>query len=233
MTDTELRKILIERLPDEILNRGGQILYSGIDTVRRGDFYFLGFNPAADGTNAPLGDMRIEDKNWSAYTCQCWMCKGKCDPRTCPKRGGAKHQKNVKQIMSQLGLDPKETFSTNFLFVESDDVPKLKKERFFRDHVDACWHVHKTLLAVVRPTYIVCLGNGKWDSAYSLVREKADDKSSERYGEERIGRCVAFKSFAAKFELDCGKPLETTVVGLLHPSYWQCPAGLARFIDSK
>jgi uracil-DNA glycosylase len=161
------------------------------------------------------------------------MCEGKCDPQICPKTGDAKHQKNVKHIMSQLGLKPKETFATNLVFNESKNVSKLKEEPVFRDHVDACWLAHKKLLAVVRPTYIVCLGNGKRDSAYSLVREKADEKSGERFSDERIGRGWAFKKFVGKFRLDCGESLEATVVGVLHPSYWQCPPGLVRFIESK
>jgi hypothetical protein len=124
MTDTGLRKILAECLSREILNRGGQILYSGIDTLRPGSFYFVGFNPAADGTNGLLQEMRLHDKNWSAYTRQCWMCKGKCDPEACPHTGEAKHQKNVQRIMCELGLKPEEALATNLVFVESSGIIK-------------------------------------------------------------------------------------------------------------
>ena len=82
MTQAELQNIVEQHLTDDILSRDGQLLYSGIDTLTCGDFYFVGFNPAADGTNDPLHELRLHDKDWSAYTCQCWMCKGKCNPAT-------------------------------------------------------------------------------------------------------------------------------------------------------
>jgi hypothetical protein len=34
MTDTDLQEILTECIPGDILKRNGQILYSGIDTLR-------------------------------------------------------------------------------------------------------------------------------------------------------------------------------------------------------
>jgi hypothetical protein len=182
---------------------------------------------------AALDDLQLGRTNWSAYTCQCWMCEGKCDPQICPKTGDAKHQKNVKHIMSQLGLKPKETFATNLVFVESDDIPTLKREPFFRDNVDACWQVHKKMLAEIRPKYIVCLGNGENDSAYSLVRKKAYDVKNEKPSDKKVGRCRAFKKFVGGFHFDEGEPLDVIVVGVLHPSRWQCPSGLVRFIESK
>lgn len=109
MTDSELQQILAQCLSGDILNREGQILYSGIDTLTPGDFYFIGFNPVADGTNEPLRGIRLHHRNWSAYTCQCWMCKGKCDPKICPKTSKAKHQRNVQHIMAELGVKPEET----------------------------------------------------------------------------------------------------------------------------
>jgi len=182
MTQEELRTVLTECLTHEILKQNGQVLYSGTDLLERAEskYYFLGFNPAADGTNPSLLELPLNRKKWSAYTSQCWMCKGKCDPTICPRSSKAKHQKNVKRIMSQLRLNPRDTFATSLVFVESDDIRKLKREPFFRAAVEGCWLVHKKMLEAIRPTYIVCLGNGKRDSAYSLVRDKADEKSSER-----------------------------------------------------
>jgi hypothetical protein len=47
MKETELRNTLAELLTEDVLNKRGQTLYSGIDTLMPGDFYFVGFNPAA------------------------------------------------------------------------------------------------------------------------------------------------------------------------------------------
>ena len=56
MTEAELRTIL-EKLPDDFLGRGGQILYPGIDTLQptESGYYFLGFNPDA-ASPAPPND---------------------------------------------------------------------------------------------------------------------------------------------------------------------------------
>jgi hypothetical protein len=70
---------------------------------RKRGFYFVGFNPAADGTNRPLSSPELHNKEWSAYTQQCWEYKGKCTPNTkdCSKTGKDEHQRNVQWIMSQ------------------------------------------------------------------------------------------------------------------------------------
>lgn len=230
MKDTELRNTLAEFLTKDVLNKKGQTLYSGIDTLRPGDFYFVGFNPAADDTNDPLQELRLHDNNWSAYTCQCWMDKGQCDPKICFKTGKAKHQKNVKHIMSELGLNPKTTFATNFVFVESDNVRELKRDPLFRTYVDTCWLVHKKMLAVVRPKYILCLGNGESGSAFSLVRDKAEDIRNGKQSNEKVGRNIVFKSFVGTFRLDDVSDLTAKVIGVLHPSRWRCPQGLRDWV---
>jgi hypothetical protein len=47
--------------------------------------------------------------------------------------------------------------------------------------------VHKKILEVVRPGYIVCLGNGEADSAYSLARKKAYDVKNEKTSDKKVG----------------------------------------------
>lgn len=119
----DLQSVLTGCLGD-LLNRQGQILYCGTDTLMPGTFYFLGFNPAKDGTNLPLREVPLDRQSWSAYTHQCWHCGsancrangGSC--RDCGK-GPRLHQKRVVQIMSELDLSPERTFSTNLIFVES------------------------------------------------------------------------------------------------------------------
>lgn len=236
MTDDELQNIFTN-LPEaeDIRKRNGVLLNSGIDTLRGGDFYFVGFNPAPGrgpgSTNYPLQKLRMHDKNWTAYTCECWMCKGQCDPKRCPKTGEAKHQKNVKHIMSQLDRNPKTTFATNFIFVESVSVKELQRDPLFQTYVDKCWLVHKKMLAVVRPKYIVCLGNGESGSAFSLVRDKAKDIRNPKESNKQKGQPKAFKSFVGTFHLDDGiEPLPAKVIGVLHPSRWRCPEGLSDWV---
>ena len=82
-------------------------------------------------------------------------------------------------------------------------------------------------------TEIAALGNGEADSTYSLVRKKANDVNNEKTSDKKVGRCRAFKKFVGEFHFDEGEPLDAIVVGVLHPSRWQSPSGLVRFIESK
>src|ERR1035441_10064151 len=139
MTDTELRRLLTESLGDVFLQRNGQILYSGIDTLRPGDFYFVGFNPAADGTNPRLCEVPLDRQHWSAYTQQCWKHKHE-ESAVCSDAGRAPHQRRVQGIMAELGLQAEETFAANLIFVESRNTEKIKEE--IRNGLfETCWQV--------------------------------------------------------------------------------------------
>jgi hypothetical protein len=221
MIAAELNKLLRKCLTDEIQERKGQSLYSGIDTLTRGKFYFLGFNPRTDDANVQLRHERFDRTNWSAYTQQCWTHEN-C---TCPRIGEDRHQKNVRRIMCELGLKPEETFATNLIFVESRGVKEIKADPLFKTYLEACWRVHQKMLAEIKPKYIMCLGNGERDSAFSSVREKAVDAEKE-------ARHLKFKSFVGVFHLDDGHTLEAKVIGVKHPSYPMSPRGLREFVGS-
>ena len=133
MKDTGLKQLLTEYLPDEILEKKGQILYSGIDTLRPGRFYFLGLNPRTDDANVVLSHERLDRTDWSAYTQQCWRHKD-CNPE-CPKFAEDGHQKNVQRIMCELGIKPEQTFATNLIFVESRNTQELVTDPLFQAYL--------------------------------------------------------------------------------------------------
>jgi hypothetical protein len=219
MSPEELKEILRLCLGDIMEKKRGQTLYSGIDTVKPGKFYFLGFNPAADGTNPLLYRVPLDRQGWSAYTHQCWFCGASAG---CCKAGKKQHQRRVVQLMNELNMKPEKTFASNLIFVESRTAAEVNEPVF----IEKCWCVHKLLLAKVRPTYIICLGNGETVSAFSVLREIADSKG-ETTSEGQ------FKKFKGKFSLNGQSPLEPTVVGVRHPSRHMNPAGLAKFIGIK
>jgi hypothetical protein len=228
MIAAELKKVM-DCLTHEIRKRKGQFLYSGIDTLRPGKFYFLGFNPRTDDANVVLCDERLDRTDWSAYSKQCWT-HGDCD-RKCPRIGEDQHQKNVQRIMCELGLKPEETFATNLIFVESRGIKEIKADPCFETFLGACWRVHKKMLAEVEPDYIVCLGNNKEKrkSAFSSVQERA--VRTENYLEEFTSKDLRYrKRFDGTFELDDGRILKAKVIGVKHPSYPMSPRGLRAFI---
>jgi hypothetical protein len=111
------------------------------------------------------------------------------------------HQINVQCIMQQLGLKPEKTFATNFIFAESHDVEELRSDPNFQTYVDNCWPVHLKMLAEIQPDYIVCLGHNdeKGRSAFSLVREKSEERPKVLPSEETVRGYPAFKKFKGKF----------------------------------
>jgi hypothetical protein len=219
MTGTELQYFLTETLGDT-MNKKGQALYSGLETLTKGEYYFLGFNPAADGTNPLLRDLPFERKNWSAYAHQCWTCGSE---RNCRDHDRELHQRQVLGIMNELKRPPEETFATNLIFVES----KKSKDIYSSEICKLFWPVHKRFLGVVRPEYIVCLGYSDYGSSFSVVRGKAARKGKIETEGRGVGR---WKRFEAVFDVGDGSPLETMVIGVWHPSYQIKFEGLRDFL---
>ena len=69
MNERQLRQLLQECLGHRFTTLKGQILYSEIDTLTRGDYYFLGFNPAerdtqvVNLTDRPGEEARRDDRD--------------------------------------------------------------------------------------------------------------------------------------------------------------------------
>jgi hypothetical protein len=215
MLEEELRERLRKHLGARLSARGW-LLYSGLDTLAGGRYYFMGFNPAKDPANEPLDSIPIPDENWSAYTQQCWRCEKarcKCEPiRFKP------HQRRVTEFMLQLRpLRPERIFSTNAIFVESESVLTLSDREMLWNE---CWPIHEWMLSIVRPKWIVCLGNHEEASSYSLLRGRC--KSCVP-----VGDCTDFrkgKVFKGSLPISNHESLDVHVLGLPHPSRFNLPA---------
>jgi hypothetical protein len=199
--------------PDE----KGWVLYSGLDTLRPGKYYLMGFNPAKDDANELLTEHSAMPANWSAYTQQCWHCeKSKCihrDEMELLKPSALKpHQVRVNRLVKELGLRPEQIFSANAIFVESEGTGELKARS--AQLWDAFWPVHQWFLSIVRPETIICLGNGESDSSFDLLRRRAQTWDvvfgSKNY---RDGKIVS-----AMLPLLDGEHLSLKVFGIPHPS---------------
>jgi hypothetical protein len=207
MTDLELRELITECLGEEEMNETGHIIYSGIETIRPGDFYFMGFNPGVDDSNGVLRELPLNMENWSAYTQQCWHCGASTG---CTRHRKKFHQNNVIAVMTELGLRPEDTFATNLIFRQGSKPAGVYTE-VIRDRY---WRLHKKLLMKIRPKYIVCLGNDldeKTLSAFRILRILADQKTD-------VVLRAQGKFCRALFNLDDG-PLTPIVIGVRHPSH--------------
>jgi len=232
-------KALVENALGSHADRPGSVLYSGLDTVARGEFYIMGYNPAGDPTTTPIcvlpTDDRIRD---NAYTMECWHkhCTPPCEhlgPDRRLKTGAAvKHQSNVQKLCEALhpGLDAiaatERTFSCNAIFASSAKSGGVDAT----DWWPKCWPVHQRFLSIVRPRWIITLGRGWQMSTFALLMIKAgktyEDVQSTGDG-RRDGR-----HFAAELPLGGGgnERLPVNVLGVPHPSYYAISDGLKTFI---
>jgi uracil-DNA glycosylase len=127
----------------------------------------------------------------------------------------------------------REVFATNLIFVEG---PKPSEICPYDEILRGCWNVHKKMLAVVQPDYIVCLGYGPGRSAFDVLRRIAIGsllanprrREKKAWIEDKPNQNT-FKRAEAKFDLD-GIILHPTVIGLYHPS-WKMTSGLESLLD--
>lgn len=234
MNQQELNELLSTHLGKDV-GEWGWVAYSGLDTIRKGRFYIMGYNPRIDGANLPLLQTTGNASRWSAYNKQCWCidrpCNGHYDSEGYVLNPTL-HQRRVTELMCWLGSKPEEIFSANAIFIQSKTVQALEHRS---DRWRNCWAVHQELLAIVRPEWIITLGNGKHRSSFQLLKEKA--------GLEAVVTAIvpdtprnAFRAgrrFDATLELAHGELFKTKVLGLPHPSRFSYPQALKEFITQN
>jgi len=229
----ELNQLLREVLGNDAALRGW-VPYSGLDTLERGPYYFMGYNPREDQANKPLLETTGNARDWSAYTQQCWECSSPapCQHMNAARRlkEGTAHQDRVIELARLLGTKPECIFSANAIFVESRRARELKNA----DELwQKCWRVHQRFLALVRPKWIICLGNGEKFSSFQLMKRRAAEPvnvsnpcDNGRSLDYRMG-----KLFHASFDTGDTSPLnDVQVLGVPHPSRFPIPDCLKQFI---
>jgi hypothetical protein len=216
------------------VTKEGWVLYSGLDTLKPGSYYLMGFNPREDDANRSLLETTHHADDWSAYTQQCW--KEGCKPPRCQHMDPMgrltefePHQRNVKALADLLDRKPECIFSANAIFVQSPTAKDLENA----DELwHKCWQVHQKFLALVRPKWIICLGNGGYRSSFQLLRQKAIEPvpnvcilgRPDFPPSYRNGKC-----FEASFDLGA-TALRVKVLGVPHPSRFPINSCLKEFI---
>lgn len=225
----QIRHIIEQAMPAEMYRKSGAVMLSGTDTLRPGIAYIMGLNPGGDpaarGHQRSILESVHERSDYSCYTNECWQ------PR-CPGPDGAcehfkdgkpkpeflvKHQRNAIAIADALGIGIARIFSANAVFARSTSKATLREQTGYSldQWWSACWPVHQHFLAIVRPRMVITLGYGETSSAFGLIRNKAGCPQFRRIGDENRRGGWAFD---ASLEVTDGY-LETTVVGVPHPSY--------------
>lgn len=217
-----LVNILIDQIKaqsggDALLQTPGDVLGSGWDTIAPGKVYVLGFNPGGlvDSHEKSVAHS-LESTSNTSYSIYCderWPRDGKNEP------GAHHHQWRVREYLARLGEpDARRVACSNILFAKSPQADKT--EHFDHNWFDICWDVHRSLLAIVQPRFILCLGNGERQSAYSEVRRRAgwipspNDNHLAKDGPDVVKTFIT--SSTKLFEGDKSYPVR--VIGVRHPS---------------
>jgi hypothetical protein len=226
VTEEQIRTILRAGMSPEFYSKSGAVLYGPASTLSGGSAYVMGLNPGGDPATiaAPIVDCVCAPDGTSAYTHECWRngCGERCehigpDGRTI-ESALVRHQRNILALTKALGGTPTTVASVNAIFGRSKSLRTLRQEtgHTVNEWWNACWPIHASFLAIVRPKVIVTLGYGENSSAFGLLRREAGHPSHRRFSDE--GRRSGW-AFNARFKLGADE-LETAVIGVPHPSYF-------------
>lgn len=141
----------------------GSIIYSADSTLKKGDFYFLGTNPGGNNLgyfDTILNQVKLS-KEKNEYTDGNW--------------GNNEHQETIKAMFRDLGINLKDTFSTNTSFIRSPREQKYRPrypiseenikveskaiKQLKKDAEETFWPIQEYFLSIVRPKFIIANGH--------------------------------------------------------------------------
>jgi hypothetical protein len=194
-----------------ILPKSGRVLYSFKGTLKKGQFYILGLNPAGDEKgdfkdktiNNDLKEWCDRNEEWNNLLDESWGNK---------EKGEHKIQKRLRWLI-EVGLDYgslRNICASNIVFVRSPNVAELEED--FTKCADKCWPVHKDIIRIVQPKVLLVFGNSGSKSPYGVLLRRAKKILSEKacYSGHGSWDC---KSFISEIE---GRV--RTVIGIPHLS---------------
>lgn len=206
-------------------NMQGECLMSGVETLDDNEkTMVLGLNPG--GTRLPpLKDqvaLFFKDctKDWSCYLDQCWHAetgrpRDRCEKR-CPSNGPIAqklHQRRVAALAEEIGCNLHRTVAVNAFFTETPSTQGLHEvaqkvglktsHDLFRE---AFSPVLKYMIERSGIRRVICLGNGRSMSAFSLMADAYNANTDEVW--ERESKAGRF------FETD-----KVRVASIPHPSW--------------
>ena len=145
----------------------GSILYSGNETLSKGNFYFLGLNPGGNtnlsvSEDTVINQLKKKDSTFNEYFQGVWKERGK--QPTPP--GQSILQQRIKILFSRLRVDLRKTCSSNLVFVRSPVLSELHLD--WEEAAEKCWEIHKIMLSTVQPKILLVFG----DEARDFIQKK-------------------------------------------------------------
>ena len=149
------------------LNKSGAILYSGIETLQKGEYYLLGINPGGSGGNSLAEHIdHLPNQNENAYLDEDWISPSGNNPEFF---GKAPYQKRVQWLLESLEQATRNVFASNLNFFRTPNVQGITM-----DEATLCWNVHELMLDIVKPHVILSIGNADdpAKSAYAFIKHR-------------------------------------------------------------
>lgn len=180
---------------EKITKMSGCILYSSVDTLKKGEFYFLGVNPGGEGSSRVTFDPTYTknaylDKSWSNN-------QGNYEGRLAPL------QQRVIKLFETFGVDIEDVCASNLIFQQTQDISQLAD---IYGYADDCFSIHRYIIEeVVKPKFIVSMGKIVFD--YFLERQ------GYTYSHE-------FPAGHARWSIRIATQGDRTLINLPHLSYY-------------
>ncbi len=153
---------LIELIPSQLSEESGAAFHSGrVAFSKARDLYLLGFNPGGTSdeqskdtvtANAEKVMQKVPHR-WSAYVDENWSTSRRPHLLT----GKAPMQVRVQHLLYRIGLDPKETPSSDLIFVRSQEakyIQNVDRKRL----VELCWPFHQAVISRLGVRVVLCMG---------------------------------------------------------------------------
>jgi hypothetical protein len=220
-----VKKSFMEQGLSEFTQRSGSVLYSGLHTLKKGDYYIMGLNPGGKDGPSLLDSIRNSaswDLQTSAYQEKNWR-ENSTDL--------VPHQRRVHKIAELLGSKVWNIFSANAIFIRSRDAGGIAGTEFSKLE-EACFSVHKYFLSIVQPKAIICLGNGCKLSSFSILQSRFKHGLVQFIDKENMDYRHG-KYFDAKISVRNCETFKCRVVGIPHPSRFDMTEKLKCFLKNE
>ena len=141
----QVKKLLIQT---KLENESGSVIYSGDETLTKGNNYFLGTNPGGNA-GKPYGEDSILNQ---------LLNSGSENEYFEGDWGNPQHQTNIKYMFEILNIDLWSTFSTNAAFIRSPGETSYPRNLKF-DAETTFWPIQEYFLSIVQPSLIITNGS--------------------------------------------------------------------------
>ena len=180
---------------EKISNMHGALLYSSVETLKKGKFYFLGVNPGGNGSDRVRFDP-IYTRN--AYRDTSWVNnQANYEGRLAPL------QQRVIKLFEFFGIAIEDVCASNLIFQQTADITELPN---VYDYADSCFPIHRYIIEeIVKPQFIISMGK--------IVFDYFVERQGYTYSHE-------FPAGHAKWSIRIATKGDTTLINLPHLSYY-------------